>query len=98
MQQLQSQQWILEYQGVPTNLQLGSTSTIAVYPNPTTGVLIIKNEGMGDNEDIKIFNIMGSLVGMYPCGSPDTTVDISHLIKGVYFLKINGETVKVIKK
>jgi len=53
---------------------------------------------MGDNENIKIFNIMGSLVGVYPCGYPDTTINISHLSEGIYFLKINGETVKVIKK
>jgi len=95
---IQSQQWILEYQGIPTALQLAGASTIVVYPNPTSGELKINTEGMGNNENIKIFNIMGSLVGTYPCNSPDTTIDISHLIKGVYFLKINGETVKVIKK
>jgi len=41
---------------------------------------------------------MGSLVGTYPCGSPETTINISHLNEGIYFLKINGKTVKVIKK
>jgi len=98
---LPHQNWILEFHDPEiTQLQLCSASTIFVYPNPTTGELKIKNEKlrMGDIENIEIFDADGRLVGAYPCDRPDTTINISHLIEGIYFLKINGETIKVIKK
>ena len=78
-------------------IQVCSASTIFVYPNPTTGELKIKNEELGMG-DIEIFDANGRLVGVYPCGRPVTTINISHLVEGIYFLKINGETVKIIKK
>ena len=31
-------------------------------------------------------------VGAYPCGRPETTINLSHLPSGVYFVKLSAET------
>jgi len=75
-----------------------SMEKIAVYPNPTSGQLRIKNEELREGSVIEIFNIVGQNVGAYPCGRPETTIDISHLANGMYYLKADGKTVRFIKE
>ena len=85
----------------PTNTQL----TISL-PNPSEG-------GAYTAESIEIYNIVGQNVGAYPCGRPEggktapslveraggeVIIDVSHLPAGLYFLKIDGKTVKFVKE
>ena len=84
---------------IPANL----TSGIRVYPNPTTGELHIGYE-ICDNRicDIEIYDIMGRSVRTYRIRPNDneteTTINVSHLPSGVYFIKIENKTVKFVKK
>jgi hypothetical protein len=51
--------------------------------------------------DIEIYDVVGQMVGAYPCGRPENdeiTIDISHLAQGLYFLKIGNKTIKIIKQ
>jgi len=48
--------------------------------------------------NIELFDVVGQVVGTYPYGRPETTIDISHLAKGLYFLKIDGKMFKVVKE
>ena len=81
-----------------------------IYPNPTTGKLIIAPlnppEG-GKQPTIEIFNIMGRKAPLSPpeggkyspsFGGGWGEVDISHLSNGLYFLKIDGKIFKIIKQ
>jgi hypothetical protein len=73
-----------------------------LYPNPTTGTLHVTFGDILDSKDgtIEIFNVAGQVVGTY-CIRPEkteTTIDISHLAKGMYFLKVDGKVVKVVKE
>ena len=76
---------------------------LQVYPNPSTGEVIIISEQLTIN-NVEIFDISGRNVGAYPCGRPlnsdnnKITIDISHLPDGVYFLKIGNEMVRVVKQ
>jgi len=83
---------------------------IKVYPNPTTGQLIIDNgqltiaplsppEG-GKQPTIEIYDVVGQVVFTSPLSnlSPETTIDISHLANGLYFLKVDGKVVKIVKE
>ena len=73
-------------------------SGIKIYPNPTTGQLIIDN-GQLTISTIEMYNIVGQKVNYklstvnYPL-----TIDISHLSAGLYFLKIDGKMFKVVKE
>ena len=71
---------------------------VAVYPNPTTGKLRIKNEELRVN-NVEIFDIYGRNViphTSYP--SPLATMNISHLQPGIYFVRIQTENGAAVKK
>ena len=68
-----------------------------VFPNPTKGQLRISNfEFRVDN--VEIFDIVGKSVIQLFNYSALETIDISHLPAGIYFLKIDGKTVKIVKE
>ena len=73
-------------------------SYIKIYPNPTTGELIIDDEEI-TIENIEILDVVGRVVFRSNVSqlSPKTTINISHLSSGIYFLKIAGKTVKIVK-
>jgi len=66
---------------------------IRVYPNPTTGELRIENLEL-KIEKITIFDVYGRNV----LTSSETTLNISHLSAGIYFVKINIEKGEVVRK
>ena len=88
----------------------GIRPEIRVYPNPTTGQLTI--EMMSDNRisDIRLFDVMGrsisigkseigqSHIGQSEIGKSETTIDISHLASGIYYLKIDNQMIKFVKE
>jgi len=75
--------------------------SIRIYPNPTTGQLIIDN-GQLTIDNVEVFDVYGRKLLSYPSlMSPETTINISHLSAGVYFLRIvteQGETVRRVLK
>ena len=84
-----------EYVGINENI-FGS---INVYPNPTTGDLRIES-GELRMKGVEIFDVIGKKVFTSQV-SPETVLNISHLMPELYFLKINteiGETVKKVLK
>lgn len=72
---------------------------IEFYPNPTSGILMIKKEYIS-SEKIKIFNqfgkeIQGS-ISIEKLSSSELKIDLSQLTNGVYFVKISGQIKKII--
>ena len=70
------------------------TTSLQIYPNPTSGQLIINNEQLIIN-GFEIFDVAGRVV-MSQVASK--SIDISHLPSGIYFLKAGGEVFKVVKE
>jgi len=80
-------------------------SQLTVYPNPTNGQLTIS--GVETQciaslpQTVEIYDNTGRLVKTRRATSlhgNGLTIDISHLPNGVYFVHINGQRVKVVKK
>lgn len=76
-------------------------ASLVVYPNPTTGIFSINSSA--PTQEIKIYNVAGMLVWSQKVNPTQTTVNISSLVKGIYFVQFkleNGttKTVKLIKK
>lgn len=67
---------------------------VVLYPNPAQNVIHIKN--LLGNKTIRIFDINGRLVHQTKTAS--NTLSIAALNQGFYFLEINGQTKKFIKK
>jgi hypothetical protein len=76
------------------------------------GQLTIDN-GKGKIDNVAIYDLLGRLVGAYPCGRPDSakagtresanaadaiTIDVSHLPRGAYIIKVDGKTGRFVKK
>jgi hypothetical protein len=89
-----------------TDVGIVETQLIAslpkIYPNPTNGKLKVGIAGQARNDgvDIAIFDVVGCNVGAYRIRpeNDETTIDISHLASGMYFLKIDNKVVKVMKE
>ena len=82
--------------GITETIQ--DASKIKIYPNPTNGQLTINNEQL-TIKNVEIFDVIGQVVFTSQLSklSPETTIDISHLSNGLYFLKIDGKVFKIIK-
>jgi len=88
-------------------------SGITIYPNPTTGKLIIaplsppergkqapsNSPSGGEQPTIEIYDVVGQKVN-YQLSTVNypLMIDISHLANGLYFLKVGGKVFKVVKE
>ena len=91
----------------PTLLQSYGLESINIIPNPTTGELwvdcrdawsCVSNQKL-TIENVEIFDIYGrNLTPLTSYLSPLTTLDISNLTSGLYFVKITTNTGEVVKK
>ncbi|MDR2474844.1 MAG: T9SS type A sorting domain-containing protein, partial [Bacteroidales bacterium] len=67
------------------------TSFIQIFPNPVKDFISIL--GTENTQSFKFYNINGQLV----LNSSAQPVDVSGLCSGVYFLKLDNQTVKIVK-
>ena len=90
----------ITYKQIEVGISEPVRSKLVVYPNPTIGELRIEVAGQARN-DVEIFDIFGrkqKAESRKQNGEKEMGMDISHLPAGVYFLRIGGETVKVVKQ
>lgn len=77
-------------------------SLYTVYPNPTNGLVTLQFEGLQDNVDVTITNIVGQVVYQQSYGQTDK-IDLNiNSDAGIYFIEFktpqyNSELIKVIK-
>jgi len=72
---------------------------VKIYPNPTRGQLTIDN-GQWRINSVEVFDVYGKkLASHQPIpSSSHHKIDISHLLPGIYFLKIETEKGIFVKK
>ncbi|MBE2189517.1 MAG: T9SS type A sorting domain-containing protein [Candidatus Kapabacteria bacterium] len=87
---------------------LTSNKYLGIFPNPATEYIQINivNKGLQplvNNEEIKIFNTFGECVSTTPSAGASTpqegnlSIDISHLPRGVYYIRIGNQTQMFVK-
>ncbi|HNW97075.1 MAG TPA: T9SS type A sorting domain-containing protein [Bacteroidales bacterium] len=70
-----------------------------LYPNPASNSIIIENKSSKNKMNILlIYNTQGKPVLQKISFQPATTIDISELSEGMYFLKIKNESQIIMKK
>lgn len=67
---------------------------IDIYPNPTNGIVTIEN----GNGKVEILNVFGESILSKTINLENNTINISHLVSGVYFLKINDAILKIVEE
>jgi hypothetical protein len=79
----------------------GELSDITIYPNPTNGQLKIDN-GQLKIENVGIFDVMGRMCNVETLRATSlqstTTLNLSHLPVGIYFIRIITEHETIIRK
>ena len=74
------------------------TDNIRIFPNPTNYELRITNYELRIT-NYEIYSVIGQkLLSIESLPSLETTIDISHLEAGIYYLKIEDKIIKFIKK
>jgi hypothetical protein len=71
-----------------TSLISKSTNKIKIYPNPATTILNI--EGLKINSTIQILNAKGKVILSKVIEDENTTVDVSELSNGIYFIHFSN--------
>jgi hypothetical protein len=69
----------------------------SVYPNPVSGIFII-DYPTGKDELYEITDITGKTLRKGMITEKQTSVDFSEAESGIYFLKISGQTMKLVKQ
>ena len=70
-----------------------------LYPNPASDYIEIIGIGSNaDNVSISIIDLTGKLLKTISCRNSKTTIDISELSGGIYFIKIEGKNILLTKK
>ncbi|MCL2434801.1 MAG: T9SS type A sorting domain-containing protein, partial [Lentimicrobiaceae bacterium] len=84
-------------EGVPKGR--GSLYEITIYPNPTTGELIIVSGELRIN-NIEVFDVYGRKSSSHHpiTSSSHQKINISHINSGIYFVKITTNSGEVVKK
>jgi hypothetical protein len=63
----------------------------SVYPNPVNDILNINNKGSIEVQSIAVLDILGQLIIAVPNAQTISKVDVSKLVTGMYFLKMNTD-------
>lgn len=92
--------FIVEFSGTPVNsiktLEMGSK----IFPNPSNGIIQIDLEYsfiIADAE-YSIVDVQGHIMLNNNLTESKTTIDISHLPEGIYFIELKNKTDKFVKK
>jgi hypothetical protein len=73
-----------------------NTSTIVIYPNPTTDVLNITE--LTESTIINVFNVSGQLVLTKSSIDTNEKIDLSSLDNGIYMIVIEGKNGEIAKR
>ena len=79
-------------------ISIPPTQNLTIFPNPaTTSLTISGNEAI---EDVVIVNVMGQVAVRETVrrNSASVNIDVSRLPGGVYFVRVNGQVRKFVKK
>ncbi|WP_108804231.1 RICIN domain-containing protein [Aquimarina sp. Aq107] len=95
----QNLQWIIAPIDDAKSTEITDESTIILYPNPVVNTVTIRG---ASNSIIRIYDMNGKVISVKHISNEIETMDVSSLIQGLYYIKVNGDnnvsTIKISKK
>lgn len=79
-----------------STMELGFEDEYTIYPNPTTSVFYFRTTKVG--QDLIVYDLSGKIVAQERVDHFSTAIDLSGVKSGFYFVKYNGESIKVVKR
>ncbi len=89
--------FIKSHSKIPTGIESVVAQKVVISPNPVLDRCIIHGTEYAGG-DIRVYDMTGKLKGIYPVSEGQTEIDFSGYYHGVYLLKYNGKTYKLIRK
>ncbi|MCF0207798.1 MAG: T9SS type A sorting domain-containing protein [Bacteroidales bacterium] len=74
-----------------TSIEDAVSSNVQIYPNPTNGILNVEAEGLNN---VEIIDVTGRVI----VSSTESSIDLSNVEAGVYFVKAYTENGSIVKK
>ena len=74
-----------------------TSNSISIFPNPVSNSLVI-NKLSDTQADVRIINAKGAVVKSTIMYSQQSSIDISDLTNGLYFIQIDKQSTKFIKQ
>ena len=90
-----------EYIDTTTISELALLSSLQISPNPSTGNFVIESEELiNKNTFISVYSMIGQIVyeSSFFNNNKITTVDLSHLVDGMYLLEVDNTKEKISQK
>ena len=87
-----------ENQNEKTIVSIAEKGEITIKPNPTTGQLTIDNYQLQENAEYQVYSVVGQMVMRGKLQGETTIINVESLANGMYFLKVNDKTFKVVKQ
>lgn len=84
--------------GMPDENEISDQVKIYPLPNNRSSELHVAFGVDNLFSSCELSDLTGSTVAMQPCMDKNLTIDVSHLAKGIYCLKLSGDTISVIRK
>lgn len=93
-------EYVTTIQNVLSNQDFDFENEFVLYPNPTRNILNISSKNQTEIQSVEIYNIVGQVVIAIP--NSTKAIDVSSLVTGTYFIKVNTEkgstTTKFVKE
>ncbi|MGM0648366.1 MAG: lamin tail domain-containing protein, partial [Bacteroidota bacterium] len=73
---------------------------LTIYPNPTTGMVTVKVDGISEKINLSIFTVNGQLINseMINADNFSKQYDLSKLAKGVYYIRLMNDEINKTQK
>ena len=82
-----------------TGITVIEKEVLSIYPNPAKDRVIINmNNPAETKSDLTIFNMNGQKLYQQSFNGNHTEVDLKGWAKGIYFIKIENENLRLIRK
>jgi hypothetical protein len=81
-----------------TGIAAINTADFAIYPNPASDYLMIKNISGGDSYNMTITDMTGQIVGSYTITGANNTVSVAGLTDGNYMIRLSNGQMTTVKK
>ena len=80
--------------------QSADIRSIHLFPNPTTGIVMITNPQQLSLDDLRIYDMRGRLIKTFDIRNMglEKSIDVSEMASSIYFILIKGEDGQITKK
>ena len=87
---------VLEIETEFVGIIIVDKTVFKIYPNPTQDVLYIEVD-ITENIPIEVYNISGSRIATYLMTKENSSINITNLTPGLYFIKVGSSVKKFVK-